>query len=637
MKRVCSILLSLALMLAAVPAVLAAPAADAPLMDGATLVTFGDSLTALSTWPQSVAKALNMKLVNSGIGGNTTAHAAARFERDVAAHDPDFVIMCFGTNDFNRSVNADKSPRVDVATYKTNLQNFIADVRALGAEPILMTPPFISPGAAGGASIYPEGSVNYALDVYVDAMRETASTYNVPLIDMHYECDTGGYTTASFLISDGVHLSTHGNQVYTNTITAFMKEHYREDPSAPRVEYPTAPKAEPGVWTKPIATTNLDDWLIIYPDDAYGIQEADGSLSFANKNGQWPEVHYSPAITDAVTAPVKGSYLTVDMELQAGTNIILFFNGPNPTLAYGNTYFSLTSALKKAIPTLQTSYDDILGNQSIYATLPLEDIIPSSFIAADGTVVFSGVKVFAVGAAHKKVTIKELSVTTTDDSVVPETPVCEDVQSLLPTEASQVAAESGIADYVVGNGFFTLSRAGVSAIAWPSVRVTCGKTIDLTKTPYLHLKVGTAGGAANGYLYYTNAYGTSGSVQLSQLVNGNEYDFTTDTDVYVDLAKALGITGTITLNSYTLSVYGMDDDAVTWTALATAKEISDTDRPLGDVNSDGTLDTSDVKTVLRHILTDTAMEDDTFAFADYNGDGRVATDDLRAMLLTITL
>ena len=546
MKRSLSLLLSLLLMLTAISAVSAAPAADAPVMDGKTLVTFGDSLTALSTWPRSVAEGLNMHLVNSGIGGNTTAHAAARFDRDVAAHNPDFVIMCFGTNDFYRADGT--NPRVDLTTYTQNLQSFVTRVRALGAEPILMTPPFISPAASGGPSLYPEGSVNAALDKYVDAMRNVAAENGVGLIDMHSVCDNGGYTVESFLIADGVHLSAEGNRVYTDTITAFMKDHYRQDPSAPRVTYPTPPAAEPGVWTKDIAPTTLEDWLIIYPDDAYGIQEADGSLSFANKNGMWPEVHYSPAVEDTLTVPVKGSYLTIDMDFEAGSNIILFFNGPNPTLAYANTYVSLTKHLKNAIPSLQTSGDDILAGQSVYTTLKLEEIIPASFIAADGTVVFSGVKVFVVGPAGKKVTLKELSVTTTDASVTPDAPVTEDADSLLPTAASQITQASGKADAVINrDGSLTLTRLAESDIAWPSVRITSGKTINLSETPYLRLNLTHNGGWANGYLYYTNAYGTQSSVQLSKLIDGTESDFC-QADITVNLAQKLGTTGVITLD-----------------------------------------------------------------------------------------
>lgn len=630
MKKLISLALSALLLLTAVPFVGAAPAADAPVLDGKTLVTFGDSITALSTWPQNAAQSLNMKLVNSGIGGNTTAHGLARFDRDVAAHDPDFVIMCFGTNDFYRADG--KNPRVDLATYKTNLKTFIDKVRALGATPILMTPPFISEGASGGPSLYPEGTVNGALDTYVNAMREIAAANGVGLIDIHKVCDNGGYSVSTFLIADGVHLSALGNQVYTETICDFMTANYRQDASAPRVEYPTAPDAEPGVWTKDIAPTDLDKWLVIYPDDAYGIQEADGSVSFANKNNGWPEVHYSPAISDAVTAPVKGSYLTIDMEFESGSNVVLFFNGPNPTLAYDVTYVSLTKHLKNAIPSLQTSGDDILAGQSVYTTLPLETIIPSSFIRKDGTVVFSGVKVFVVGAAHKKVTLKELSVTTTDGSSTPDQPDLVQAESLLPTASSQLSQVDGKVDYAINaDGSLKLTRSPESAIEWPSVKVTSGKTINLSETPYLYMNLTHFGGWANGLLYYTNAYGVQNSVQLSQLISGTANDFC-EADVYVNLAEKLGTTGTITLDYYTLSVYGVGGDAVTWHALSTAKEYVEPARTPGDANGDGVVSTKDATAIFRHILDIIPLTGDALAAADYDQNGSVSTTDVRAIL-----
>lgn len=74
MKRILSIILCVTLLLS-----LCACGKDVPLLDGATLVTFGASNTSLSQWPAAVAEALNMHLVNAGIGGNTTAHGLDRF------------------------------------------------------------------------------------------------------------------------------------------------------------------------------------------------------------------------------------------------------------------------------------------------------------------------------------------------------------------------------------------------------------------------------------------------------------------------------------------------------------------------------------------------------------------------------
>ncbi|MGN0172738.1 MAG: hypothetical protein ACI39E_08140, partial [Acutalibacteraceae bacterium] len=83
MKKWLCALLCVALMLVCVPfGAMAAPAADARVLDCATLVTLGDSLTAMGKWPQTVATDLNMVLVNSGIGGDTSVDAKNRFERD---------------------------------------------------------------------------------------------------------------------------------------------------------------------------------------------------------------------------------------------------------------------------------------------------------------------------------------------------------------------------------------------------------------------------------------------------------------------------------------------------------------------------------------------------------------------------
>lgn len=388
-----------------------APTDTRPLLDGATLVTFGDSLTAQSTWPMAVAEQLNMHLVNAGIGANTTDHGAERFERDVVAHNPDYVIMCFGSNDFYRKNKF--TPQVTVDAYRDNLLSFVEGIRGVGATPILMTPPFISESASGGPTLYPEGSVNAALDKYVEAMREIAREQDVILVDIHAICDEA-YTVDTVLGADGVHLSDHGNRVYTEAICETMREHFRTDSTAARVTRPSAPEAEAGAWTKSLIPATLDGWRIIYPGTAEGKENEDGSVSFWNTNNQWPEVHYSPSLDKAVAAPVKGSVLTVDIDLKAGSNILLFFNGPTPTHPYDNTYVSLTAAIKAADPSVKISGDDLQAGQHIRVTLPLERVVPTNCIRDDGTVLFTGVKLFVTGVAYTPVTIRELSITTVE-------------------------------------------------------------------------------------------------------------------------------------------------------------------------------------------------------------------------------
>lgn len=404
MKRILGIILCITLLLS-----LCACGKNAPLLDGATLVTFGASNTSLSQWPATVAEALNMHLVNAGIGGNTTAHGLDRFERDVASADPDFVTICFGTNDFYRKDIS--TPQVSPEDYRANLTSMVEKVRALGAVPILITSPIITETASGGAARYPEGSVNAALDVYVEIMREVADDMDVDLVDIHKLGDDS-YSASEFLGSDVVHLSPLGDDAFADAVIAYMQEHFRTDPDAPRVEQPTEPTAEKGAWTKSIVPDTLENWLIIYPDTIEADMTEAGAVRFANTTGEWPEVHYSPKLTDTIAVPVSGSYLTVDLELDAAANILLFFNGSTPTVQTTNEYISLTAAIKKQIPTLRVSGDDIQGGQTVKCTIPLLELTGGRFLRDDATLLFSGVKVFVIGQAGRTVTINELSVTT---------------------------------------------------------------------------------------------------------------------------------------------------------------------------------------------------------------------------------
>lgn len=626
MKKFLSILLTAVLLCCATLSAFAAPAADAPVMDGATLVTFGDSITALSTWPRSVAKSVNMHLYNEGIGGNTTEQARARFERDVLSRDPDFVTISFGTNDFY--LQDGTNPRVSIARYKENLQYFIDQVKAIGGTPILMTPPFMAAEALGPNSMYPEGSCNLALDVFVNAMREVASSTGTHLIDIHAACDNGGYNTSTFLIADGLHLADQGNQVFTDTIVSYMKANFNQDPSAPRVTANDPPALESGSWTKSLISHEAKDWLVLFPGTLYVTENDDGSISFASTTGGWPEMHYSPDFSQMFYAPVENSVLTLDMELKNAANISLYFNGPTPTHEYTNTSIPLAPIIEAHCPSVRVNGHDISGNQDIRVSVPLSAVVPSQYILADGSALFSGVKMLVVGDADIPVTFNEFSVTTGS----PEAPVCADDTSLLPTSLSQITNAEGKVEYVHEQiGSLVMARSAESDIAWPSVKVTSGKSIDLHKTPYLHLKMTTNGGSANGFLHYTDVYGNQGSVRLSELVNGTTADFDSNLDVTVDLASYIKTGGTITLDYYTLSVYGVVGASITWNTLATARDASNEYTP-GDIDGNDQITTSDAMFTLQHALGIIALEGNALKAADYNGDGVINTADARDIL-----
>ncbi len=161
------------------------------------VVAFGDSLTAprkgVVTYSDLLAERLNVKVVNRGVGGNTSEMARARFTKDVLEARPALAIIQLGTND--AAVDVWKplpasEPRVEVGRYRENLQYFVRALRAAGAKAILMTPNRMAwtPRLKElyGRAPYDTGNddgFNVLLDLYSDVMRGIAVRERVPLVD----------------------------------------------------------------------------------------------------------------------------------------------------------------------------------------------------------------------------------------------------------------------------------------------------------------------------------------------------------------------------------------------------------------------------------------------------------------------
>lgn len=62
-------------------------------------LTFGFKMTRENTWPRIVEKELNIKVLNKGICGDTTAGMLSRFRADVIDEQPTHLILMGGTND----------------------------------------------------------------------------------------------------------------------------------------------------------------------------------------------------------------------------------------------------------------------------------------------------------------------------------------------------------------------------------------------------------------------------------------------------------------------------------------------------------------------------------------------------------
>jgi lysophospholipase L1-like esterase len=170
-----------------------------------TIVCLGDSVTKgvrSGVKPEETFCALLKKsltesgrkarVINAGIGGNTTADALARFDRDVLVQQPTHVVIMFGLNDSWIDTGKTAS-RLTVAEYAANLKKMIATLQERHIVPILMTSnPAIAPRYG------PERNVT--LKKYVEAMRTVAQEDRILLLDV--------YARFAELALEGVDLNT---------------------------------------------------------------------------------------------------------------------------------------------------------------------------------------------------------------------------------------------------------------------------------------------------------------------------------------------------------------------------------------------------------------------------------------------
>lgn len=211
-----------------------------------TIVTFGASVTAprgrITTFSDLLANDLSyhgkdVKIINAGVGGNTTKMAQARFEKDVLSVKPDVVVIMFGINDAAVDVwkdpPADK-PRVSLEDYRRNLTEMIRDLKEQGARVVLMTPNPIYWSETTlrlyGKPPYQPDDVdgfNVLLRDYNTALEEIAKTEEVGLVDVFaaFEAyDAEPKHKAGSLNSDGMHPGDPGHRIIADLLIKHLVE-----------------------------------------------------------------------------------------------------------------------------------------------------------------------------------------------------------------------------------------------------------------------------------------------------------------------------------------------------------------------------------------------------------------------------
>lgn len=191
------------------------------------IVCFGDSVTKAvrpgvkpdETFCALLERSLTgperpVQAINAGVGGNTTAHGLARFERDVLSHEPDYVVIMFGLND-SWIDDGKTASRLTAAQYRDNLRRMIAMLRERHVGVVLMTP-----NPAIGPKYPPERNVT--LKSYVEAVRELARSERLELVDVYgrfAELAVEG-VDLNALFTDAMHPNPAGQKLIADMLAA---------------------------------------------------------------------------------------------------------------------------------------------------------------------------------------------------------------------------------------------------------------------------------------------------------------------------------------------------------------------------------------------------------------------------------
>ena len=177
------------------------------------IVVFGASYA--KDW--QIADIAGLAVVNAGVGGNETRDMMERYERDVLARSPRYVLIWGFINDYTRS-SADKHPQV-AALIEQRLTQMVDLAVARQVRPILATevtmPAATSWSGAVLASIYGAlGRKGYADRINTQVMnsnrwlKQFAAERQLPVLDLQAALAADGfYRERRYSLPDGSHLT----------------------------------------------------------------------------------------------------------------------------------------------------------------------------------------------------------------------------------------------------------------------------------------------------------------------------------------------------------------------------------------------------------------------------------------------
>lgn len=167
----------------------------------------------------------HIRYINAGIGGNSSRQMLERFDGDILAQQPQWLLLSAGVVEVRRMYQPDRaSDRVPVNEYAANLSMIISKALKNGIGVILLEPtPHARPVTDGSPDVTLQDVNNLACQ-YAQAMRKAAQEARVgfvPLFEKFLEIENRLGGRAS-LYADEVHLNARGDLLYSQIVYQYL-------------------------------------------------------------------------------------------------------------------------------------------------------------------------------------------------------------------------------------------------------------------------------------------------------------------------------------------------------------------------------------------------------------------------------
>ncbi len=190
------------------------------------IICFGDSITEGGDFekPRRWTSLLQARLdknypkdyrvINKGIGGNTSAQGFDRFCDDVLPYLPGLLLVEFGFNDANVK-DWSIEPRVSLGEFVRNLREFHRIATAHNSRCVFILNHTIADvgGRQGNGLTY-----NQNLLPYNQAVITLAEELNAKVIDLPEMMAAKGVPLKEYLSDDNLHISEAGNKHYAQMV-----------------------------------------------------------------------------------------------------------------------------------------------------------------------------------------------------------------------------------------------------------------------------------------------------------------------------------------------------------------------------------------------------------------------------------